>query len=167
VKLQRDSCRKDPGQKYCSSKGKVEVFIATDSDRAVRMARLWGKQHESILSVHMQDAQATRGLSRKGGEIAVLGSRTNSRHLLALEILMDISIMMQAQLFVGITGSQLARLVVSVGRVRKTLKGAIAMDHKNIHTIESWKGVAWKFGERDGGLSPKNVLELGSLENFR
>ena len=118
----------------------VGVFIATDSAEALAQAMKWNESTPSIRLV-TAFATASQNVSANGTHVAFAPMEEDDPrwYQLAEETVVDINLLLGPDHFVGLCMSQIARLVVSIGFARGTLKEAIAMDHINVDLEDRWK----------------------------
>ena len=120
--------------------GPVGVFIATDSAEALAEAIKWNESTPSIRLV-TAFATASQNVSANGIQVAIAPLEENDPRLyqLAEEAVLDLSLLLGPDHFVGLCMSQIARIVANIGFARGSLKEAIAMDHINIDRHDRWK----------------------------
>jgi len=118
----------------------VGVFIATDSAEALAQAMKWNESTPSIRLVTAL-ATASQNVAANGTHVAFAPMEEDDPrwYQLAEETVIVINLLLGPDHFVGLCMSQIARLVVSIGFARGTLKEAIAMDYINVDLEDRWK----------------------------
>ena len=113
------------------------VYIATDTADGIQEAILWASKNDVNLFYQNQTAL----WEVAGREVALVGynSEGEMRYENAVDLLFDIQQLMQAETFIGLCMSQIARMIVSVRHGRGLNGDYIAMDHWNIEHIDRTK----------------------------
>lgn len=140
----------------CGKQRKIRVYLATDSLSASDLIARWAQNHSDILIVHYQSNSSSQRLSHDRQSTARLGKYLyDKQYQLAKEVLVDITLMSKATVFIGRIMSQLGRIAVSVGKARGRIQHAVAMDEDNIGYRDNNFGKnnpRTKFGFEEGWL---------------
>ncbi len=123
------------------------VYIATDEEHVIQEAISWS----SVNDVHIFYQNQTRLWHLAGQELALVGDSFEEydKYDIAVDLLFDIHQLMQAEIFIGLCMSQIARMVLSM-RYAKGIDGKnIAMDSWNIKYTDNWK-----YGKLEGWHGP-------------